>query len=459
MPGLREGRPVARAFPSSPAGPEQDDGEGAKRSDLPSPAGRGKAGTLRQPRLPGPLAPFAVRSFRFQWPADAFTSWAFEMETLILNWFVLVATGSVILQTLFASLQFIGTLISPLMGVMADRLGRRTMLCVMRGIYLLLALILLGLGLTDTLTSANVFVVAALAGLVRPSDLVMRNALIGDTMDDARLTNAMGLSRATVDSARIAGSLLGASLLAQLGLGPAYVVVAAFYAVALVLSFGLGGRRGGGSAAGAPPLRDLLDGLIHVRRTPLLLAAMWLAFLVNLCGFPVSSGLLPYAAREVYGLGAVGLSHLLASYATGALAGSLFMALGGGPKRSPVHFVFASVLVWYSLLIVFAHLSDKLAGMAVMFAVGIAQGGAMIALAVAILRRAEPRLRGCVMGVRALAVYGLAIGLPVGGLLVDGIGYSATVTAYGIFGLAATALIAVRWRHALFAAAGSGRDD
>ena len=33
------------------------------------------------PYLPT-LAPFRIRSFRFQWPADLLTSWAFEMETL-----------------------------------------------------------------------------------------------------------------------------------------------------------------------------------------------------------------------------------------------------------------------------------------------------------------------------------------------------------------------------------------
>ena len=32
------------------------------------------------------LAPFTVRSFRFQWPADLATSWAFDMEFLILGW-------------------------------------------------------------------------------------------------------------------------------------------------------------------------------------------------------------------------------------------------------------------------------------------------------------------------------------------------------------------------------------
>ena len=46
------------------------------------------------------LAPFRVRSFRFQWPADLATSWAFEMETLILGWYVLTETGSVLLLTI-----------------------------------------------------------------------------------------------------------------------------------------------------------------------------------------------------------------------------------------------------------------------------------------------------------------------------------------------------------------------
>ena len=50
------------------------------------------------------LAPFRIRNYRFQWPADLLTSWAFEMETLILGWYVLVETGSVLLLTLFASL-------------------------------------------------------------------------------------------------------------------------------------------------------------------------------------------------------------------------------------------------------------------------------------------------------------------------------------------------------------------
>lgn len=79
-----------------------------------------QAGATR-PAVPPSRSPFSQRSFRFQWPSDLATSWAFEMETLLLAWFVLVETGSVVALTLFGALQFLGTLISPFYGVAGDR--------------------------------------------------------------------------------------------------------------------------------------------------------------------------------------------------------------------------------------------------------------------------------------------------------------------------------------------------
>ncbi|MCY3752821.1 MAG: MFS transporter [Alphaproteobacteria bacterium] len=411
----------------------------------------------RSSRLRGVFAPFAVRSFRFQWPGDLATSLAFEMETLILNWFVLVTTGSVMLQTAFAALQFLGTLVAPAIGSLGDRLGRRAMIAAMRGFYLLLAGCLAALGLTDRLDPTAVFAIAALAGLVRPSDLVMRNALVGDTMADRLLVSAMGFSRTTQDLARIAGALIGATLFQSLGIGPAYLVVGAFYLAAFGLSFGVGGRRARARRRGLSVPAELRAGYRHIRRTPALMAGMWLDFLVNFTGYPVTSGLMPFAAREVYGLDAVGLSHLLASYAAGAFIGSFVMAVGGGPRRSPVGAVFAGVFLWYLLLAVFSQMVEKWAGMAVLVALGTVQGGAMIGLAVFLLRRSNPRLRGMVMGVRMLMVYGMAVGLPLGGVLIETVGYRATVLSYAFVGLAGTALIAFRWRRALFGAEAAGR--
>jgi len=72
-------------------------------------------------------------------------------------------------------------------------------------------------------------------------------------------------------------------------------------------------------AVGSPSRgRDLLDGLLYVLRSPQLHAMMWLAFLVNLTAYPVSSGLLPYVARTIYLVDATGLGWLAASFALGA---------------------------------------------------------------------------------------------------------------------------------------------
>ena len=138
------------------------------------------------------LAPFRVRSFRFQWPADMATSWAFEMESLILGWYILVETKSVLMLAVFASLQFTGTLIGPMVGVMGDRIGHRNLLCIMRAIYALLAATLMILTFAGVLTPVHVFVIAALSGLVRPSDIGTRAAVVGDTMPGAQLMDQTG---------------------------------------------------------------------------------------------------------------------------------------------------------------------------------------------------------------------------------------------------------------------------
>src|SRR3954470_11173954 len=105
------------------------------------------------------LAPFRIRNYRFQWPADLLTSWAFEMETLILGWYVLVETGSVLLLTLFASLNFIGTLIAPMFGVVGDRIGHRDLLALMRVTYTVLAATLMTLAFTGALNPVYVFII------------------------------------------------------------------------------------------------------------------------------------------------------------------------------------------------------------------------------------------------------------------------------------------------------------
>lgn len=400
------------------------------------------------------LAPFKVRSFRFQWPADLLTSWAFEMETLVLGWYILVETESVLLLTAVGALQFIGTLIAPMFGVVGDRLGRRTTLCFMRAFYTILATIMMALGLSGELTPYHVFVIVFLMGLVRQSDLVMRNSLIGDTMPPDRLMSALSLSRTTQDTARIAGALAGAGLFSVLGIGATYVFVACFYALSLALTFGVSKVRpvdedADGDAPRVSPWRDLKEGLSYVRRTPNVQAILWLAFLVNLCAYPITNGLLPYTAKEIYQIDAIGLGHLAAGFAVGAFIGSLLIVWTGGPRRA-ARFALINISLWYLLLMIFAQLSDKTSGIVLLVVIGIVQGTAMISMSVILISAVPSRYRGRVLGVRMLAVYGLPLGLMASGVFIDWVGYPFTVTLYCLVGLAGVTIIGLKYREVLW---------
>jgi MFS family permease len=175
------------------------------------------------------LAPFRIRNYRFQWPADLLTSWAFEMEALVLGWYIMVETGSVLLLTVLASLNYVGTLIAPLFGVAGDRIGHRHLLASMRAAYAVLAATLMTLALTGHLAPHYVMIVVAVMGLIRPSDLGVRGALVADIMPAEQIVGAISVSRTTTDTARIAGALTGTGLFAALGIGPVYVAIVALY--------------------------------------------------------------------------------------------------------------------------------------------------------------------------------------------------------------------------------------
>jgi MFS family permease len=385
------------------------------------------------------------------------------METLILAWYVLVNTGSVLMLTVFGSLQFLGTLVAPFFGVLSDRVGSRTMLCAMRTIYVALALSLMTLGLAGLITPTAVLVAAAISGLIRPNDLVMRNSLIGETIPAPDLMGALALSRSTQDSARVAGALVGAGLSAALGLGQAYIFVAIFHAASLVLTFGVARARpvpdpsrrenaAGRRLANVARLsgwREMVEGLAYVWTTPRVLAAMYLAFLVNLTAYPVSGGLMPYVARNIYLTDATGLGWLVASFSFGALIGSVGLVVSGAP-RNPERVMVVNIALWYALLLLFAHVSTFALALPLLMITGLVQSLAMIAMAASLLHAAGDRFRARVMGVRTLAVYGLPLGLMAAGVLVERLGFPLAISLYCAIGLAFTVLIGVRWRASVW---------
>jgi len=388
---------------------------------------------------------FRIRSFRFQWVADGLATWASEIDLLVLSWYVLVDTDSPFLVGLLGALRFSGTLLGPLYGIVVDRFDRTKLFVGIRVFMALIAAVMMALVLTDSLQIWHAFLIATAVGLARQFDVVVRQSLLADVVPRESLMNAVGLARSTVDAARITGALAGGQLLARLGLGHAYIAVTCLYLVSSLVALGATIGIKASIRAGSNPWQQFSSGMKYMFKDETISAVMFLAFLVNLTVFPLSNGLLPVAARDVFDAGPTGLSVLSATIGGGALAGSLALA-AIAPSRRPARLMLSGIVAWHIGLLVFAFLPSLAWSLPVLALFGVSTSVAMITMQTVLMTSTTSEFRGRVMGVRALAVYGLPLGLVGGGWMAEQYGVRTSLVALGGLGLAMTAAAVLRWR-------------
>jgi predicted MFS family arabinose efflux permease len=238
-------------------------------------------------------------------------------------------------------------------------------------------------------------------------------------------------------------------------MGAAYLAIVSFYVVSTLLTLCVVAPSKPHPvdavtdvALRRSPLRDLKEGFAYVWTTPRMRAAVWIAFLANLTAYPLSNGLLPYVARDIYGTSQTGLGFLSASFAVGSLVGSILLSMVGSIRAARL--MVGATVLWYAALLVFAQIQTMPAAIACLMLAGFAQSLTMISIAVILMRTASEHFRGRVMGVRMLAIYSLPLGLLAAGALIDAIGFAAMATLYAVAGLALMQAIALNWRADLW---------
>ena len=331
------------------------------------------------------------------------------------------------------------------------------MMCIIRFSVLLLASCIAIFEFSDLLSIYLVFGLATMSGLIQPSDIVLRNSLIGDSIPKELFMKATSFSRISQDSARIFGALVGAGLFSWLGLGLAYIFVVIVYTGSLLFTLGVSRAHPRADKAvnnkQLSPQRgffsELKDGLLYIWNSPGVLAIICLAFLANLTAFPITHGLMPFIAKDILSLDENGLGQLLAAFSFGAVSGALILAATPSQKHSS-RLMLINLVMWYLILAVFSFVTIKLDALVVLFFVGVAHSLAMTSMSVALLAFTNEMVRGRVMGVRVLAIYGVPLGLLASGFLIEYFGYNIFMAIYIIIGIALTIIIGIKWRREIW---------
>ena len=394
---------------------------------------------------------FRGRAFRYLWLSDSAVSCSEQMEFLVLAWFILQETDSPFLLGIYAALRFTGTLFSPIYGILVDRYRRDMMLRVVRFGFVLSALAILFLVLGDVLVVWHVFALVGVVGMARAFDTVTRQTVIPDVVPREGIMNAVALTRTGRDVMQIIGPMAGGVLLSRYGMSWSYAVIVGLYLTGAAFALWLRIPSHQTAVRGSESiLSNLRQAFSYVRAREVVLGLLLLAFLVNLTGFPLNNGLLPVYAKDVLEVGAEGLGQLLGAYSVGSMIGSITIAALPRLRRPGVVMTVAGI-AWHVGILALTFSVWFGPSMGVLALTGLAQSFTMVTMSMLLLSVTSPEIRGRVMGLRSLAVYGLPLGLLASGFLAEILGAAPALALNGLVGIAFGVVIAVAirgvWRY------------
>ena len=376
------------------------------------------------------------------------------MELVILSWFILAESNSPFILGIYGALRFGGTLIAPVIGLIADTVGRKKMLITVRISFLLNSIVGLSLSILGILNVWKILIMAAFLGLSKTSEMIVRQSLVPDILKKSQVKNGVALERAGSDLSQIFAPIIGGFLLSFSGMSVSYGMVAIFYATSTIASVMITidppeqfyTRRK--NTRGINLLTNVFEGIKYVAKMPHLSSLMTLAVIINLTAFPLYFSLTAVVAKEILETTSGGLGILLGIYSAGAATGSIAMGANLYQEQKGRLLVIGSI-IWHITVFLMALVNSENLAYPILFVSGFGQSVTVVLMASMILDMTPTELRGRIMGLRQLAVGALPFGLTISGLLAENVGIGTTLILNGIVGLVLIAVTLIIWPQLL----------
>jgi hypothetical protein len=392
--------------------------------------------------------PLGVRSFRLL-AGGQFTSTIGDYcYAVALPWLVLSNRGgAILLGAVLACYGIPRTVLIPVGGALADKVGPRTVMLAADAGRCVLVAALAALAARHTASLAVLGPIAAGIGAGEGLFIPASFTIMPSLLDGGQLAAGNAISTAAVQAGSLLGPALGGALVAATQASTwAFAIDAASFAVsALTLALIPGKAAAGTVSALADETAEAGAGdggdqgvLAFLKRSRVLQILLVVVIAANLAGGGMSEVALPSLAHATFG--AAGYGALLACFAAGGVIGTLSAARTGGLRR-PAIFASAVFLVEAVAIALTPYLGGEAGAAAMLFLTGAANGLGNVTFLTVLQKWAPQALLGRVMGVLMLCAFGsFPLSVAISGVLVRHIGPALFFPVAG--GLVAVAILA-----------------
>lgn len=383
-----------------------------------------------------------------------------QLVKLIGSWMMFIAQDWLVLHLsdnsasalgIVTALQFVPAALLTLPGGrLADRYDKRVLLLSANSLWSTLALVFSALVLLGDVQLWHIYVFALGLGIAQAIETPVRQSFVSELVGTPLLPNALSLSAATFNTARIVGPAVAGLAIAAFGTGPVFLIAAVSSLSPLLSLYRM--RPAELFRKELPPRDDrvdasILDGLKYVwQRTDLRLPIVVMG-IIGMAAFNFQITLAALA-KNTFHTGAATFGLFTTALSVGALSGAL---AGSVRKARPSAYTMLGAAISFSVFSVLVGLAPAYWMVIVLL---VPTGFFMVYFAQAANQRVqlgtEAAFRGRVMALYVLVFLGTTpVSSPVIGWVAQHLGAGASIWIGALIALA-TALLGLLWqlRHA-----------
>jgi len=390
------------------------------------------------------LAPLAGRDFRLVWFGESVSLFGDQFHVIALSWLVLGMTGSgLALGTILIAAAIPRGLFLLLGGVLSDRVSPRDLALASNLLRAVVTTIVAGLVLGAQVQVWHLALAGVLFGTVDAVFLPAINTLVPRLVPPERLAAANAVMQGTGQLVGTVGPALAGFAVALIGVGAAFVIDAASFAVAAVALWLVrsGATPGRPVATEEGPLEpeavdltpptlpddparpsmtaSLVAGAREVLGDPVMRSIVIVSTAANLAFTGPTVVGLPWLVLVRFGGDALALGLLFAAYGAGSLAGVLVAGSLPRPRRFGSVVLTVVLLMGLGLAAVGFAPSVMAAGL-IMLAIGSMNGYVNVVVIAWVQGRSDPEMLGRTMSFLMLgSVVAAPLSLALAAVVVD----------------------------------------
>jgi MFS family permease len=277
------------------------------------------------------------RKFALLWAGLLISIAGTQMQAWSIYWHLRTLSDQPIVVSGIGLVRFIPIMLFALVGgLVADTFNRRKVLFITQSMMMLVALSLGFFTFTGQISIWIMYVLSAFQGIAIAFDSPSRQSIITNLVPREELASAFGLQSIASNTGAIIGPALSGLVIATLGQEWTYWINAISFLAVIGALFMMGkvenetGALNHAKNDSKGLFKKKLDfagipvGIRFILKKPIILSSMILDFFANF--FSSANTLLPFVARDILNVGAIGYGWLSAAQSVGSVGVAFFLA-------------------------------------------------------------------------------------------------------------------------------------